>query len=45
MLRKPQTVYHITERGRRALTEYVQAFRQLLGVPVDAKSTPRHRPS
>jgi DNA-binding PadR family transcriptional regulator len=29
--RKPQTLYRMTESGRRALTEYVQALRQLLG--------------
>ena len=29
--RKPQTLYRITETGRRALTEYVQALKQLLG--------------
>jgi DNA-binding PadR family transcriptional regulator len=29
--RKPQTLYRITEQGRAALTEYVQALKQLLG--------------
>lgn len=29
--RKPQSLYRMTEDGRRALTEYVQALRQLLG--------------
>jgi DNA-binding HxlR family transcriptional regulator len=29
--RKPQTSYRMTEAGRQALTEYVQALRQLLG--------------
>jgi len=29
--RKPQTLYRMTEAGRAALTEYVQALRQLLG--------------
>lgn len=29
--RKPQTLYRLTEAGRVALTEYVQALRQLLG--------------
>jgi len=29
--RKPQTLYRMTEAGRRALTEYVQALKQLLG--------------
>src|SRR6201993_1279657 len=31
VLRKPQTVYRITEPGRQALTEYVQALKLLLG--------------
>jgi DNA-binding HxlR family transcriptional regulator len=29
--RKPQTLYRMTEAGRQALTEYVQALKQLLG--------------
>ncbi len=29
--RKPQTLYRITETGRDALAEYVQALKQLLG--------------
>lgn len=29
--RKPQTTYRITERGRKALSAYVDALRQLLG--------------
>ena len=29
--RKPQTLYSMTEAGRRALTEYVVALKQLLG--------------
>jgi DNA-binding PadR family transcriptional regulator len=29
--RKPQSLYRITEGGRAALTEYVQALKQLLG--------------
>jgi DNA-binding HxlR family transcriptional regulator len=29
--RKPQTLYRMTETGRAALTEYVQALKQLLG--------------
>ncbi len=29
--RKPQSIYRMTEEGRVALTEYVQALRQLLG--------------
>jgi len=31
VLRKPQTLYRMTEAGRAALTEYVQALKQLLG--------------
>jgi len=31
VLRKPQTLYRITKTGRQALTEYVQALKQLLG--------------
>ncbi len=31
VLRKPQTLYRMTETGRAALTEYVQALKQLLG--------------
>ena len=29
--RKPQTIYRMTESGRTALSEYVQALKQLLG--------------
>jgi DNA-binding HxlR family transcriptional regulator len=29
--RKPQSLYRMTEEGRTALTEYVQALKQLLG--------------
>ena len=29
--RKPQSIYRITEAGRTALSEYVQALKQLLG--------------
>jgi DNA-binding HxlR family transcriptional regulator len=36
VLRKPQTVYWITELGRQALTEYVQALKQLLGSAIEA---------
>jgi len=36
VLRKPQTVYHMTEPGRQALTDYVQALKQLLGAAIDA---------
>lgn len=31
VMRKPQSIYRITEQGRRALSEYVQALKQLLG--------------
>lgn len=34
--RKPQTLYRITEPGRQALTEYVQALKQLLGSAITA---------
>jgi len=33
--RKPQTRYRVTESGRNALTEYVQALKQLLGPAID----------
>jgi DNA-binding transcriptional ArsR family regulator len=36
VLRKPQTLYRITKTGRQALTEYVQALKQLLGPAIDA---------
>jgi DNA-binding HxlR family transcriptional regulator len=36
VFRKPQILYRITEAGRDALTEYVQALRQLLGPAIDA---------
>lgn len=35
VLRKPQTIYRITEDGRHALTEYVQALKQLLGPAIN----------
>jgi DNA-binding PadR family transcriptional regulator len=35
VLRKPQTLYHMTEAGRRALTEYVQALKRLLGSAIN----------
>jgi DNA-binding PadR family transcriptional regulator len=35
VLRKPQTLYRITEAGREALTEYVQALKRLLGRAID----------
>ena len=31
VLRKPQSLYRITESGREALADYVQALKQLLG--------------
>ena len=34
--RKPQTLYRMTESGREALTEYVQALKQLLGSAISA---------
>jgi len=34
--RKPQTMYRMTESGRQALTDYVQALKQLLGAAIDA---------
>lgn len=36
VLRKPQTLYRITETGREALTEYIRALKQLLGPAIDA---------
>jgi DNA-binding HxlR family transcriptional regulator len=33
--RKPQTLYRMTEAGRMALTEYVQALKQLLGESIN----------
>jgi DNA-binding transcriptional ArsR family regulator len=36
VLRKPQTLYRMTQTGRNALTEYVQALKQLLGAAIDA---------
>lgn len=36
VLRKPQTIYRMTESGRQALTEYVRALKQLLGAAIDA---------
>jgi DNA-binding HxlR family transcriptional regulator len=32
--RKPQTLYRMTEAGRQALTEYIQALKQLLGASI-----------
>ncbi|MGB9406956.1 MAG: transcriptional regulator [Terracidiphilus sp.] len=34
--RKPQTLYRMTEAGRQALTEYVQALKQMLGEAISA---------
>jgi DNA-binding PadR family transcriptional regulator len=36
VLRKPQTLYRMTQTGRQALTEYVQALKMLLGSAIDA---------
>jgi DNA-binding PadR family transcriptional regulator len=36
VLRKPLTLYRITESGRQALSEYVQALKQLLGSAITA---------
>jgi DNA-binding PadR family transcriptional regulator len=36
VLRKPQTIYRLTESGRQALSEYVQALKQLLGAAITA---------
>src|ERR1700691_2321092 len=36
VLRKPQTLYRMTEPGRQALTAYVQALKHLLGAAIDA---------
>jgi DNA-binding PadR family transcriptional regulator len=33
--RKPQTLYRITESGREALAQYVQALKRLLGTVID----------
>jgi DNA-binding HxlR family transcriptional regulator len=34
VLRKPQTLYRMTEAGRAALAEYVAALKQLLGAAI-----------
>ena len=34
--RKPQTLYRMTEAGRAALSEYVQALKELLGGAISA---------
>src|SRR5580658_5940226 len=36
VLRKPQTQYRMTEKGRAALGEYVDALKQLLGNSISA---------
>ena len=36
VMRKPQSVYRITEEGREALAEYVQAIKVLLGPAITA---------
>ena len=33
--RKPQSTYRLTDTGRKALAEYVQALKQLLGTAID----------
>jgi DNA-binding HxlR family transcriptional regulator len=35
VLRKPQTLYRMTEDGRQALTDYVQALKRLLGAAIN----------
>jgi DNA-binding HxlR family transcriptional regulator len=34
--RKPQTLYRMTEKGRKALAEYVHALKQLLGNSIES---------
>lgn len=34
--RKPQTLYRITEAGRKALTDYIQALKRLLGASINS---------
>jgi DNA-binding HxlR family transcriptional regulator len=36
VLRKPQTLYRMTEAGRQALTQYIQALKQLLGSAINS---------
>lgn len=36
VLRKPQTLYRMTETGRKALTDYVHALKQLLGSAINS---------
>jgi len=33
--RKPQSLYHMTDAGRAALSEYVRALKQLLGAAIE----------
>jgi DNA-binding PadR family transcriptional regulator len=35
VLRKPQTLYRMTQPGREALTDYVQALKRLLGAAIN----------
>jgi len=35
VLRKPQTIYRMTDSGRKALTDYIQALKQLLGAAIN----------
>jgi DNA-binding PadR family transcriptional regulator len=35
VMRKPQTLYRMTQSGRQALTDYVQALKQLLGTAIN----------
>lgn len=37
--RKPQTLYRMTETGRQALVEYVQALKQLLGTSINGSGS------
>jgi DNA-binding PadR family transcriptional regulator len=32
--RKPKTLYRMTDAGRQAFTEYIQALKQLLGTAI-----------
>jgi DNA-binding HxlR family transcriptional regulator len=36
VMRKPQTIYRMTQIGRQALTDYVQALKRLLGAAINA---------
>jgi DNA-binding HxlR family transcriptional regulator len=38
--RKPQTLYRMTDAGRKALTEYVRALKQLLGASINEPGVP-----